>query len=163
MKHNIFKTFILLVILLITCSFVVPTNSYEGERMFTPTVEQYSYNTLGVIGYTDDGVAHDDGSPDHGIFGDFWNNYDYYEYYWDDYNNQWLRYNPRNDTWDYWTYTIFIGWHWTILDHHVPQHEVQRAYKENQCPLDGEVYILFGLAVAFETYQQYKRKLSKLN
>lgn len=84
---------------------------------------------LGVSGYTEDGVMHDDGSPDHSWWGNqFWKNSDYYEYYWDEYNNQWLRKDPRSGQWDYWTYDLIVGWHWTFWDHHVPDHLVQRAY-----------------------------------
>lgn len=50
---------------------------------------------LGVSGYTEDGVMHDDGSPDHATgvwsYDEFWDNADRYTYYWEEYNGRWWR------------------------------------------------------------------------
>ena len=159
-------TFLLLLIGVTTQAFVqpsFPSDGYTGDPYYEDgysIVQPGGFNMLGVSGYTEDGVMHDDGSPDHSWWGNFWENSDYYEYYWDEYNNQWLRKDPQSGRWDYWAYDIFFGWHWLFLYHHKPDEQhVQRAYQENPYPLDGETYILISLALlAFAGKFYYQKK-----
>lgn len=133
--------------ILVLCSFIQPSYPNEGYTNY----EAYSiescvaipqYNQLGVVGYTEDGVLHDDGSPEYstGIWRNqqFWD--DDYEYYWDEEDQKWQKYDKRLDRWYIWVNVL--GWHWTIFDYGKPTHQLEKATKDYSLPLDDGIYAL---------------------
>lgn len=133
-----------------------PSQGYTGEGAMYSYESTTSFNQLGVSGYTDDGVMHDDGSPENGT--GIWRNQHFwdndYEYFWDERDQCWWKYDSRLDRWYRWI--DVLGWHWTIFDYGDPPHFVQKAYQENPCPLDDEIYILVGLVTIYEICKMKK-------